>query len=76
MTWGLTYFDQFTCMTPESQKQSSGNQKNRRIRPKPPMILYVIQIGLFSEDNKIFWYLVVTLNTFREKLSLGARLVE
>ena len=28
-----------TCTTLEAQKQRSGNQKNRRIRPKPSMIL-------------------------------------
>ena len=35
----FTYCTDTTCTTLEAQKQHSGNQKNRRIRPKPSMIL-------------------------------------
>ena len=35
----FTYCNDTTCITLEAQKQRSGNQKNRRIRPKPSMIL-------------------------------------
>ena len=36
----FTYCTDTTCITPEAQTQSSGNQKNRRIRPKLSMILW------------------------------------
>ena len=35
----FTYCNDTTCITPDAQKQRSGNQKNRHIRPKPSMIL-------------------------------------
>ena len=35
----FTYCTDTTCTTLEAQKQRSGNQKNRRIRHKPSMIL-------------------------------------
>ena len=36
----FTYCTDTMCTTLEAQKQRAGNQKNRRIRPKPSMLLY------------------------------------
>ena len=46
----FTFCTDTTCTTLEAQKQRSGNQKSRRIRPKPSMILYqfFILVGIIT----------------------------
>ena len=46
----FTYCTDTTCIIPEAQKQRSGNQKNRHLRPKPSMILADIYHDLDKLD--------------------------
>ena len=50
--------------TVEAQKQRSGNQKNRRIRPKPSMILKHVYIGSYVSAH-------VSLNLLNEVVKIN-----